>query len=72
MKRTADYGSAHYDTRRLAIPSVKVSDDGRGVRLVVPDIRPTWCMEIRYHLTTADGMPVEGRIHNTIHALPHD
>lgn len=30
---------------------------------------PTWCMEIRYRLHSAEGKPVEGTLHNTVHKL---
>ena len=46
-----------------------ISDDGRTVLLEIPDLRPTWCMEVTYELRAAGGQPVEGVIHNTIHQL---
>ena len=39
------------------------------VQLEVPDIAPTWCMEVEYELRTDTGEPVRGTIHNTIHRL---
>jgi putative heme-binding domain-containing protein len=69
LKRTADYGSDHYDTRSLKVSGVKLSDDGRTVFIEIADLKPTWCMEIKYLLKGADGAPVDGLIHNTIHAL---
>jgi hypothetical protein len=35
----------------------------------IADMKPTWCMEIRYRLRSSDGEPVPGVIHNTIHRL---
>ena len=69
LKRTANYGSEHYNEHRLAVKSSELSPDGRTVRLFIPTIAPTWCMEIVYALQSADGKPIQGKIHNTIHAL---
>ncbi len=69
LKRTANYGSEHYDERPLTVVSASLSDDGRTVHLEIPDIGPTWCMEIKYSLRSEEGAPVGGTIHNTIHRL---
>lgn len=69
LKRTANYGSAHYDERPLRVTSASLSADRRTVRLSLPEIGPTWCMAISYSLSGAGGEKVEGEIHNTIHQL---
>jgi hypothetical protein len=69
LRRTADYGSQHYDQRTLAVSAVALSSDGKSVSLHVPDLAPTWCMEIAYTFPTDRGEPVTGVIHNTIHEL---
>ena len=69
LKRTANYGSDHIDEHGIRIAAAKVSDDGRTVSLEIPDIRPTWCMEITYAIRGASGEAVEGAIDNTIHHL---
>jgi hypothetical protein len=69
LKRTANYGSEHYDERDLKVAAAELSPDGRTVRLEIPAIQPTWCMEIRYRLRGANGEPVDGVVHNTIHNL---
>lgn len=69
LKRTAEYGSKHYDERQLTVESAKLASDRRTVELQIPDIAPTWCMEIRYSLRSASGSVVNGVLHNTIHAL---
>ena len=38
--------------------------------LQIDQIKPTWCMEIKYWLKGAGGETVNGTIHNTIHRLP--
>tara|TARA_R110002072_G_scaffold302354_1_gene484846 strand:+ start:12455 stop:16447 length:3993 start_codon:yes stop_codon:yes gene_type:complete len=69
LKRSANYGSKHYDEHELTIESASVADDGRMIELVVPDVAPTWGMEIRYALRGANGESASGVIHNTIHRL---
>jgi hypothetical protein len=69
LKRTANYGSDHYNERPLEVKAAALSEDGRTIHLDIPDIRPTWCMEIKYSLRSADVKPVNGTIHNTIHRL---
>ena len=72
LKRTANYGSKHFNEREWKVESVTVSDDGKTVSLKIPEIAPTWGMEIRYFLQTSDGKDFEGRIHNTIHHLANE
>jgi putative heme-binding domain-containing protein len=69
LKRTANYGSKRYDEESLPIKSAKLSADGRSVRLEIPDIRPTWCMEISYKLKSETGKTFTGTIQNTVHEL---
>lgn len=69
LKRTANYGSKHYDEKPLDIASVHLSEDRRELFLELPEIAPTWCMEIRYAVQTSNGETVTGTIHNTIHSL---
>jgi hypothetical protein len=69
LKRTANYGSEHYDEHELEVTSAKLSEDGKELSLTVPGIAPTWCMEIRYEFRDQTGKLVRGVLHNTIHAL---
>jgi putative heme-binding domain-containing protein len=69
LKRTVNYGSDHYDERPARIIGATVSDDGRTVFLQMPELRPTWCMEVTYTIKTEQGIPVDGVVHNTIHHL---
>jgi putative heme-binding domain-containing protein len=69
LKRTANYGSPHYDEQIKSLRAVSLSADGKTVTLDITDLRPTWCMEIVYALRSASGAAVTGTIHNTIHAL---
>ena len=69
LKRTKNYGSQHYNEQRLKVEQAMLSEDGRTIRLTVPDIEPTWGMEVVYSLKSVDGKTVRGKIHNTIHQL---
>ncbi|MFO0866766.1 MAG: DUF6797 domain-containing protein [Gemmataceae bacterium] len=69
LKRSKNYGSKHIDEHPLTVKRVSVSADRRTVRIELPDLTPTWCMEIRYRLRGNDGRAIVGTIHNTIHAL---
>lgn len=67
LKRTANYGSKHYDEHEIEVASARLSDDGRAVTLAIPELAKTWCMEIKCRLKSADGETFERVIHNTIH-----
>lgn len=69
LKRTKKYGSDHYDEKTLRVSLTDLSPDGKSVRIVVEELAPTWCMEIKFAFRTTAGQLTEGIIHNTIHAL---
>ena len=69
LKRTKNYGSDHYNEHPLEVTSARLASDGQTVHLTIPDIAPTWCMEIRYRIRSARGKPIVGKIHNTVHNL---
>jgi putative heme-binding domain-containing protein len=69
LKRTANYGSKHFDEQTLTVRDATLSADGKTLSLDVIDLRPTWCMEIKYTIRSAAGSVVQGTIHNTIHEL---
>jgi glucose/arabinose dehydrogenase/mono/diheme cytochrome c family protein len=60
LKRSANYGSKHYDEHTLTIRAVKPSADQRTVKLEIPDLAPTQC----YELKIGDRV-----LHGTIHQL---
>ncbi|MEO1998985.1 MAG: hypothetical protein ABGZ17_27370, partial [Planctomycetaceae bacterium] len=66
---TASYGSKHYDERALEVAAAALDVDGKTVTLQIPELGPTWCMEIKYAIKSSNGQPVNGVIHNTIHKL---
>lgn len=69
LKRSANYGSEHHREHRLTVERAEVSADGRTVNLHVPDLAPTWGMEIACRLTGEDGSQQERVIHNSIFRL---
>jgi len=69
LKRTADYGSKHYDEHSLEITTARLSPDARTVTLDIPALALTHCYELKTRLTGANGENIERSIHGTIHRL---
>jgi hypothetical protein len=69
LKRSEQYGSKHYDEKPATVTGAAVSADGKTVTLEIADLKPTWSMEIKYRIKSAEGAPVQGFLHNTIHRL---
>jgi hypothetical protein len=69
LKRTANYGSKHYDEHPLKIESVQLGSDLRTVTLSIPTLTPTQCFELRVTLPAPDGTMIERSLHGTIHQL---
>lgn len=60
VRRSANYGSKHFDEHELKITAVNLSEDRRTVTLAIPDLGPTQC----YKLKIGDRV-----LHGTIHRL---
>ncbi|MCC9644964.1 c-type cytochrome [Rhodopirellula sp. JC740] len=69
LRRTANYGSRRYDEKSMLVESASVSNDGLTLELHLPDLQPTWCMEISYRLKDSHGEMFRGSIQNTIHQI---
>jgi hypothetical protein len=69
LRRTANYGSPHVGEKEVNVTRTTLSRDGKTLFLHIPELKPTWCMEIGYVLKSAAGGEVSGVIHNTVHAL---
>ena len=67
LKRTRHYGSGRYNERQLEVTRAGLT--GRTVHLAIPDIAPTWVMEIIYELRDTEGTPFDGAVQSTIYAL---
>ena len=69
LKRSQQYGSKHIDEKPLTVLAASLGRDGKTVRLEIPDLGPTWGMEVKFRIKGSDGRLVSGVIHNTIHEL---
>ena len=70
LKRTANYGSRHENEHPLPVTRASLGADRRTIHLEVPSLAPTWGMEIRARLRTADGRELERVIHDSIQVTP--
>jgi len=68
LRRTERYGSDHIDEREHRVASVELASDGRTVTLGIEGFSPTRGYELSWDVPAADGTPVGGRIHGTVHA----
>jgi glucose/arabinose dehydrogenase len=69
LKRTHRYGSDRYNVTKLKISGVNLLEDNKSVLIQLPDIKPTWVMEILYKLQDTEGTAFEGAVQNTIYKL---
>jgi hypothetical protein len=66
LRRTENYGSDHVNQRGWDVTTAALAEDGRTLTLYVPDLAPTRGLEVRCYLKTADGRPLERKVHGTI------
>jgi cytochrome c5 len=69
LKRSADYGSKHIDEQSLNVAGATLALDRKTVFLKIPELRPTWCMEIKCALRGADSTDFTRTVHNTVHYM---
>ena len=69
LRRTENYGSDHYRQQSLEVSKITLSRDRKTLFIHLPELRPTWCMEIRYQLLSEERERVSGTLHNTIHQI---
>ena len=69
LKRTKNYGSKHFNEREWKVSKAELSEDGKSVKLTIPDLAPTWGMSIKMKLRGAGGEDVVREIHNSIFTL---
>jgi hypothetical protein len=65
LKRSANYGSPHTDTKLLPVSAVS-SADGKIISLTIPGLAPTQCYELIFSGRDATGKTVERNLHGTI------
>ena len=69
LKRSRRYGSDRHNVQQLKVDEVQLAEDGKTLLLSLPDIQPTWVMEIKYELKTPKGDVFSGVVTNTIYEL---
>jgi hypothetical protein len=69
LKRSAEYGSKHYDEHALEITGARLGADTRTATLEIPTLAPTQCYELKARVLGANGAMVERSLHGTIHRL---
>ena len=69
LRRSRRYGSSRYNTKTLPIDGAALSGDGKLIRLAVPDLAPTWVIEVSYDLASKRGTTFSGLVQGTLHAL---
>jgi cytochrome c5 len=69
LKRTENYGSDHYGEHALDVTGASLAGDQRTVRLQIPELQPTWGMEIKCDLRDTNRIPFHRVIHNSIYSL---
>jgi hypothetical protein len=69
LKRSANYGSKHYDEHLLEVTGASLSAGGDRVTLEIPGLAPTHCYELKMRLVGKDGEVVDRSLHGTIHQL---
>lgn len=69
LLRSRKYGSKHYNEQTLKVTKAVLGKDKKSVQLTIPEIKPTWVMEIQYRIKDDRGKNFDGSIQNTIHQL---
>ena len=69
LKRSASYGSKHYDEHPLEIAATRLAPDGRSITLEIPALAPTHCYELLFNLRDPAGALIQRSLHGTIHQL---
>ena len=72
LKRARTYGSERLNTQELRVDGVTLSADGRTALIQIPDLAPTWIVEIAYDLKAAGGAAFDGVVQGTVYALEGD
>ena len=69
LLRSRKYGSKHYNEQTLAVTNATLGKDKKSIKLTIPNIKPTWVMEIQYQLKDERGKSLDGLVQNTVHQL---
>ena len=69
LLRSSNYGSERYNIQTLEISDLIISEDGKTIKLELPEIKPVDVMTIAYKVRDIEGNVFTGKIQNTIHNL---
>jgi hypothetical protein len=69
LVRSRKYGSKHYNEKTIKVEKAVLGSDLKSVFLTIPEIKPTWGMEIKYQILGQDGQVIDGLVQNTIYQL---
>ena len=69
LLRSRKYGSKHLNEQTLTVTKAALGKDKKAILLTIPQIKPTWGMEIQYQVKDDTGKDVNGLVQNTIHQL---
>lgn len=69
LQRSRRYGSPRLNEQTLLVTSAELSSDAKTLKLTIPNIKPTWVMEIIFRLKTKDGREIHGALQNSVYAL---
>ncbi len=69
LLRSRSYGSKHYNEQTLAVTQATLGKDKKSIKLTIPNIKPTWVMEIQYQIKDERGESLDGLVQNTVHQL---
>jgi hypothetical protein len=69
LLRSRKYGSKHLNEQKMTVSKATLGKDKKSILLTIPQIKPTWGMEIQYQLKDDKGKDVTGLVQNTIHQL---
>jgi hypothetical protein len=72
LLRSRKYGSKHYNEKTLQVTKAELDKDKKTIKLTIPEVKPTWVMEIQYQIKDDRGNAREGLVQNTIHQLGTD
>ena len=66
IRRSADYGSPHFDERARTVTAATLSADGTTLTLDVEAFGSTRCYSFTWDVDAEDGFAVTGTIHGTV------
>lgn len=69
LLRSRKYGSKHLNEQTIKVSKAALGKDKKSILLTIPQIKPTWGMEIQYRIKDGNENDVSGLVQNTIHQL---